>query len=259
MALDEALLECAEEDFITLRLYAWTPATISLGYFQKRAAVPDAFRERFPLVRRSTGGGAIVHTPHEVTISLTGKARGRAPSPEATVERLAEGLRAALEPLGIRPRLAGCGSCGERGETWAVEASGHAFLCGAIRRPLDVVADLPGGGTVKILGSAQRRRGRAWLVHGSLPILTPRSLFPEGTIPKGESVGLEELIPQNGPAQGFENLPISLRDAVLQNLPAGLSRALGVEFEPSAATAAELQLANRLVATRHAAPEWIDR
>jgi len=259
MALDEALLDCAEEDLLTLRIYAFTPATISLGYFQSRAAVPESFRERFPLVRRSTGGGAIVHTPSEVTISFTGKAQGRAPRPERAVEWLARGLGAALEPLGIRPRLAGCENRGEGREDAAREGSVLAFLCGAIRRPLDIVADLPSGGAVKIFGSAQRRCGRAWLIHGSLPIRDSRSLFPEGTFPPGEGIGIAELIPRNRPDHGGAGFPLALRDSVLRTLPMGISRAVGVEFTQERPTVAELRLANHLVATRHAAPEWIDR
>src|SRR5688500_9559950 len=71
MAVDEALLESAATGSVaTLRFYEWHEPTLSLGYFQ-----PAADREQHaasracPLVRRASGGGAIVHD-RELTYSL---------------------------------------------------------------------------------------------------------------------------------------------------------------------------------------------
>src|SRR5947209_18419123 len=58
MAADEALLEhVLTTGRPALRYYTWDPPTLSLGYFQ-------SFADRLPglpVVRRMTGGGAIVH------------------------------------------------------------------------------------------------------------------------------------------------------------------------------------------------------
>src|SRR5947209_949950 len=70
MAADETLLRSAIEGTTSLRFYAWSPATLSLGYFQ-----PESARRRDPLVadlpfvRRPSGGTALVHD-HEVTYAL---------------------------------------------------------------------------------------------------------------------------------------------------------------------------------------------
>ena len=69
LALDEALLRSGTE---TLRLYAWDPPGLSLGFFQ-RAAEFDA-PPGFVMVRRPTGGGAIAHTG-ELTLSWVGRRR----------------------------------------------------------------------------------------------------------------------------------------------------------------------------------------
>src|SRR5262245_2566735 len=71
MALDEALLQAAETDGIaTLRFYQWSEPTLSLGYFQSHAdRRVHAASASCPLVRRSTGGGAIVHD-RELTYSI---------------------------------------------------------------------------------------------------------------------------------------------------------------------------------------------
>ena len=55
-----------------LRLYRWSPATLSLGYFQKYddpQRLGDPVLSALPVVRRCTGGGAIVHAD-ELTYSL---------------------------------------------------------------------------------------------------------------------------------------------------------------------------------------------
>ena len=73
MAVDEALLACAANapsDPIRLRYYAWSEPTLSLGYFQQLAdRKTHSASIRCPIVRRSSGGGAILHD-HELTFSL---------------------------------------------------------------------------------------------------------------------------------------------------------------------------------------------
>lgn len=71
MARDEHLLHSHALRPATLRIYAWDPPTISLGYFQRYddvAHLPDDVRD-LPVVRRTTGGGAILHDL-EVTYCL---------------------------------------------------------------------------------------------------------------------------------------------------------------------------------------------
>ena len=71
MAIDHALLETAgREGCAFLRIYQWQQPTISLGYFQNYAE-REEHREssKLDIVRRSTGGGAIVHD-HDWTYSV---------------------------------------------------------------------------------------------------------------------------------------------------------------------------------------------
>lgn len=81
MAVDEALLETVGDGptsntarvgmpAAVLRFYRWSPATLSLGYFQgasERAG--HAASRDCPWVRRASGGGAILHD-HELTYSF---------------------------------------------------------------------------------------------------------------------------------------------------------------------------------------------
>src|SRR2546423_5590703 len=74
MAIDEAILESVGAGHAppTLRFYSWQPACLSLGYAQHiRDADLDRLRANgWGLVRRPTGGRAILHTD-ELTYSIT--------------------------------------------------------------------------------------------------------------------------------------------------------------------------------------------
>jgi lipoyl(octanoyl) transferase len=156
MAIDEALLEAAlERHECTVRWYRWETATVSLGYFQNSdaaAAIPGL--DGLPVVRRLTGGGAILHH-HEWTYSCAVPAgHPLAQTPLRIYELVHERIIAALAGLGITSAaLRGTSLPSREGE----------FLCFGRGDPRDIVL-----GGHKIVGSAQRRRRGAVLQHGSL-------------------------------------------------------------------------------------------
>ncbi len=160
MAVDEALLDAVARGQAppTLRLYAWSPPCLSLGRHQP---VEDADTGRlaargWDMVRRPTGGRAILHTD-ELTYALIAAADhplmrgGVLPS----YRRIAAGLLEALRLLGIEARMEGerppekqpAAVCFETPSSYEITAAGR-----------------------KLLGSAQARRHRAVLQHGSLPL-----------------------------------------------------------------------------------------
>jgi lipoate-protein ligase A len=157
MAVDEALLHSAAAGVITLRFYQWSEPTLSLGYFQAAAERESHAASRScPLVRRASGGGAILHH-HELTYSFAAPVSGRFPAAFRQLYlAFHQSLIEALEVLGLRLRLGGnkaeCGS---------------AFLCFSRRTPFDVLLD-----EGKICGSAQRRFRGAVLQHGSVVLRT---------------------------------------------------------------------------------------
>ncbi len=144
LALDEALLRSGVETF---RLYAWDPPGLSLGYFQKanETAVPKGFT----LVRRPTGGGAIAHTG-EVTVSWIGR-RQRVDAAYAVMNKLVED---ALSNLGITTTRG-------QGEPEAAPRG----MCFDHHTCYDLMV-----GEKKIFGSAQRRGGDRFLLHGTLVV-----------------------------------------------------------------------------------------
>ncbi len=166
MAVDEALLQWAgEAGASALRFYQWREPTLSLGYFQ-----PLAERDRhrpsttLPILRRATGGGAIVHDC-ELTYSFVLPIQNRfSHTIQSTVGLFHNALVEVLADLGIAAQL--CGSS-------SVENSPEPFLCFQRRDALDVLV-----GSHKVLGSAQRRHRGAVLQHGSL-LLARSTYAPE--------------------------------------------------------------------------------
>ena len=160
MARDEALMLLVGRSLAppTLRLYQWAPPTISLGYFQHHAdcaALPAPAGE-LPVVRRLTGGGAILHD-RELTYSLAlpvGHAlvAGR---PNRLYELAHDAVIASLAELGL--------STARGGETDDSGAARGPFFCFARRHCYDVLL-----GADKLAGSAQRRTRDAVLQHGSI-------------------------------------------------------------------------------------------
>src|SRR4051812_21709386 len=72
MGLDLALLNAVEAEPVgaVLRTYEWSEPTLSLGYFQKvEAARADPRWRDLPVVRRLSGGGALLHD-REITYAL---------------------------------------------------------------------------------------------------------------------------------------------------------------------------------------------
>ncbi|HTU26364.1 MAG TPA: hypothetical protein VMF30_13245 [Pirellulales bacterium] len=168
MAVDEALVEdAAERGTCWLRFYRWGEPTLSLGYFQGHAErLGHRASRQCPLVRRVSGGGAILHDA-EVTYCLAiPHAHPLAEDTSWLYTAVHEGLVETLYAFGIE---------GER-LTTAPPAGGREaepFLCFLRRAVGDVVS-----GSAKICGSAQRRRRGAILQHGSF-ILHRSEYAPE--------------------------------------------------------------------------------
>ena len=150
MAADEALLgEVVKSGGAFLRLYRWAPPTLSIG---RNQALDGIVQNGVPWVRRPTGGQAVWHE-HEVTYAVA--------APIAMFGSLRKAYREihgrlanALRTLGVDAELA---------TSPTVRPSGRPAACFAA----------PAGGEIlvggrKLVGSAQVRRGDAFLQHGSI-------------------------------------------------------------------------------------------
>ena len=82
MATDEAIMRLFPENKMpTVRLYAWKPCAVSIGYFQsllEEVDVSQCEKQGVDIVRRITGGGAVFHE-HELTYSIALPEKGVVP------------------------------------------------------------------------------------------------------------------------------------------------------------------------------------
>lgn len=166
MAIDQALAESVDQGAPPcIRFYRWKTATLSLGYFQPlHARDTHAWSAELPVVRRSSGGGAIVHDAeltYSVCVGTPKSQRGADRTIYATVHRAIVETIANLTDQTTR-RFADSG--------WHPLAPDDAFLCFERRTDEDLVV-----AGYKIAGSAQRRVGSAILQHGSILLRTSRA------------------------------------------------------------------------------------
>ncbi|MEN3185444.1 MAG: lipoate--protein ligase family protein [Atribacterota bacterium] len=101
MSRDEVLWEgLARSETVVLRFFRWQEETLSVGRFQKTEGINREYLKshNIPLVRRPTGGRAILHG-EEVTLSLA--LPGNPLSPRQAYREFKSVLQEALKGLGI--------------------------------------------------------------------------------------------------------------------------------------------------------------
>jgi lipoyl(octanoyl) transferase len=223
MAADETLVvTAAETGTAALRFYGWSPATVSLGYFQPAAArLANPRLAALPWVRRPSGGATLVHDL-ELTYCLALRPGPPWQSGASWMTRMHGIIAHALRGLGAATRPVE--EPRELGEV----------LCFQQQTPGDLLA-----GSAKVVGSAQRKYRRALLQHGS--VLLERSPHTP------ELPGLAELT-------SARISPRQMAEAVA----AAFARDTGWRLQETPWTEAELQ---RRVgrAARYASSSWNER
>lgn len=180
MGRDEALLRLATEDSTpVLRTYGWSAPTISLGYFQGVDEIEPLRKQlrEMPIVRRSTGGGAILHDL-ELTYSLVLPINHPliAGKPNNLYAMVHQAISQAVGDTLPDSTTIGMHSEHDVTSRFGVDPGHRAqhgpFFCFARRSGFDVVVDREGGTFAKLAGSAQRRTRTSILQHGSIMLAT---------------------------------------------------------------------------------------
>lgn len=233
MSVDEALLLAAgESGTACLRFYRWSPATLSLGYFQ-RCAQREEHRESIDcdLVRRASGGGAIIHD-RELTYSLV-MPRGAIPGSKTT-QLYTLVHQSLIDVLATQHAGSSTSLCvfAQQGDATGAP---QPFLCFQRRSLGDVL--LRGE---KIAGSAQRRSQGAVLQHGSVLLdASPRA-------------------PQLPGWQQLTGLPLSF-DELAKLWVGRLAETLRFDIQRSELTAQEQDLARSIQSAKYANRTWTYR
>ena len=174
MARDTELLgEVARGAPPALRLYRWSPPALSLGRFQREDDVDHGACARLgvDVVRRPTGGRAILHGADLTYAVAMPRPSGAAGSVDGVYATIARALIAGLARIGVGALVARHDAAGTSGQ-----ASGPA--CFASMQGADLRV-----GERKLCGSAQMRHRAAALQHGS--ILLDRLAFDETALLRG--------------------------------------------------------------------------
>jgi lipoyl(octanoyl) transferase len=260
MAVDEAILEAVGryEVLPTLRLYAWSPACLSLGYAQPFSDINIEVLESlgWDLVRRPTGGRAILHAD-ELTYSVIG------PPEEARLAKdilfsyfiLSQAILAALHLLDIPAQA----------EEMKKNATNSANNPKKINQN-PVCFEVPSNYEItvhgkKIVGSAQARRRAGVLQHGTFPLtgdLTRiiRVLNFEDDIKRHEAQ--ERLLEHATSAEQILGSAIDL-DLAAKAFISAFQNELNLELTPSKLSQGELARIESLMAEKYANPSWTKR
>lgn len=146
MAADQAWLE--ESGLPVLRVYGWDRPTVTIGYAQNHAKLAEAL-PGWPVVRRWTGGGVVLHeSDHTYSVIVPGGHPWAETRPLDSYRLIHESLAQALVAAGH----AGCRLAGPED----LVENAFCFVAPALH---DVIR-----GPVKVAGAGQRR-GKLGLLH----------------------------------------------------------------------------------------------
>jgi lipoate-protein ligase A len=158
MALDEVAAETAASGGPrTVRVYRWTPSTLSLGYRQDPETVDWAFCDDngVDVTRRPTGGGGIYHDAvGDISYTIAAPAEEVPGELLDCYELLCEPVLDAFERMGVDA-------------VFADEEQSPVHQPACYLRAIHPAHDILAGGR-KISGNAQYRQRDAVVQHGSL-------------------------------------------------------------------------------------------
>lgn len=251
MARDEAISRAisAGDSPATLRFYGWAPPAISIGQAQRLDSLDltACARDGVGIVRRSTGGLAILHTD-ELTYSV-GLPKDH-PIAEGDLmtsyRRIADAILLALTRLGVQAPTA---------SRVAREDKARTGVCFEAPSDYEVVGQSPDGVIRKLVGSAQWRRVDGVLQHGSLPLC--------GDIARITRYLLDTPTPEavHAHAQTLETATgrsIAWREAA-ETWAGAFADQLGLDLHEGALTPAERDASNRLLSEKYADDAWTRR
>lgn len=235
MAIDESIMVHvgSGRSPSTIRLYGWAPPAVSIGYFQgleDEVDIDKCKELNVDYIRRITGGGAVFHES-EVTYSIVLPTSNLIISDNMleSYKTICKGIIEGLGNLGVSAQFA----------------------------PLN---DILVGGK-KISGSAQTRRNRTILQHGTVLIDTDvEKMFSLLKVPseKIKDKLIKDVKERVTSIKHILSQDIEF-DEVCQELAKGFEKTLNIELVEGELTDNELQLAEEIRKDRYSNPEWNHR
>jgi len=252
MAVDEAILEAVGRGDVlpTLRLYAWVPPCLSLGYAQRFADVDrNRLAERgWGLVRRPTGGRAILHTD-ELTYAVIGPYSDPRLSGSVleSYQRLSAALLKALSLLDIPAQV---------NEVVTNERNAKGPVCFEVPSNYEITVN-----GKKLIGSAQARRKEGVLQHGSLPLYGNLTRIIKVLVYSNEAKRADaesRLRVHATTAAEILGQPLTW-DTAAKAFKAAFTEVLNLELSTGDLTPSERSRAAELDTEKYANPKWTER
>ncbi|HEX7102275.1 MAG TPA: hypothetical protein VF201_06490 [Nitrolancea sp.] len=256
LALSEAVLDEVGRNGgpPTLRLYGWPGSTMLLGAGQPASAVDHEACERFaiPLLRRMSGGTAVLHDEHTISLQLTLPAGHPLVSDDIhrNFRWFSEFLMIALERLGIEANWIPLDRA--RAEQ---APPGLEGVCYSTLAPYEIAV-----AGRKLIGHGQMRRVRATALQAMVyrvfePSQTVRLLRGGGRSDQELEQDLAERVTDLRSASGRDIAMDEYVDAII-----GVAESIfGRIDRAETMTAAELERANELGRIKYGNPEWTFR
>ena len=242
MAFDEVAAETVRSGGpATVRLYRWTPSTVSLGYGNDADIVDREYcaENGIDVTRRQTGGGAIYHdTVGDVAYSIIAPKSAFSGDVTESYRELLTPVFAAFESVGAAVDFADS----DASEIWKP-------MC--YLRALDPAHDLVGPDGRKIAGNAQYRTRDAIVQHGSLTFSSDpeRRLAPFVDPPISPSTFADRVC-------GLADIVADLdRSTFVDRLETELAE--WADAEPGTWTDAERERATALCETKYDNERWV--
>jgi len=265
MAIDEAILLGVAEGASppTLRFFAWAPPCLSLGYSQPLTdADPERLATRgYGLVRRPTGGKAILHTDELTYSVITPQTDPRvAGGIVESYRRLSQGLVRGLEVMDLIARndavyLTADASRTERNKNDSASSTRPAVKDNPVcfETPSNYEITIIGK---KLIGSAQARKQGVVLQHGSLPLRGDIARICEVLAFADEAAREQAQERIRARAITLElalGVTVSWESAA-SAMKHGFREALKLEFESGELSAVEMERARELRAKKYYSP-----
>ena len=243
MAIDEALFRYSSQP--TLRFYSWSSPTLTLGYFQKagKSLIVKCKENGIDVVRRPTGGRAILHD-NEITYSVVSSYKSF-PKP-STLQGIYKALAlwqiASFEAIGMNATLPDGGSTIKQNYV-----TNDACFLTSIQSEVMVEGK-------KICGSAQKRGNDSFLQHGSIPVEMDLELLSKALKidSNDSSAGLLNSV---GWLNQWSDKPIAIPD-VEKLLAEVFAKHLQIDWIHSEPSHTEMQEARRMSDEKFNHPEW---
>lgn len=255
MAVDEALLAAAVrgDSKPVIRLYSWQPACLSLGYAQRVRDVDlDLLKQNgWDLVRRVTGGRAILHTD-EITYSVL--APLTEPRVAGTVlesyQRIANALIVAVRRLGIPVEMV------TDADTSASAAASKGPVCFEVPSAYELTVD-----GKKLIGSAQSRRKDGFLQHGAFPLHGDLRRITHALVYSDEQERAqagEKVLARAATAESVLGTRLDW-DIAAKEMVSAFENALEIDLVPSTLSGEEEAAVDSLVESKYANWDWTGR